>query len=432
MARIQAKDPACEAYNKTLLEDLLQKGFYHSIPLPDGRVLKGVIPLEALRERVDEFPIPASLAGKRVLDIGTWDGFFAFEMERRGAEVVAIDSTEIENFHTAHSLLNSGVEYHVQDVCELTPERNGTFDIVFFMGVLYHLKHPLLALERVCGVTREMAIVESFVTNEGVTGEIPTLQFYETNELLGQVDNWCGPNVQCLLAMCRTAGFARAELIRVSNAQRAVAACYRHWQPEPAAPAAEPPLLIACTHAGNYGVNASMAKDDYLTAFFKSAESGLTNDNVLPEVGGFAVRPIAVHSTGADGWQASFRIPPGLSAGWHEVRLRTAASRYSGMVRIALDVPAHSDSIRIASASRPGDDAVLSLRVDGLPVNGDRGNVRITLGGARLEIHDVSAHSATEPRRIDVKLPKGFPAGHYELLVSLGATKSAPFSIKVN
>lgn len=430
MAHIQAKDPACEAYNKMLLEDLLQKGFYHSIPLPDGRVLKGVIPLEALQERVDEFPIPASLAGRRVLDIGTWDGYFAFEMERRGAEVVAIDSTEIENFHAAHSLLESKVEYRVQDVCELMPERNGTFDIVFFMGVLYHLKHPLLALERVCGVTREMAIVESFVTNEGVTGEIPTLQFYETNELLGQVDNWCGPNVQCLLAMCRTAGFARVELIRVSVAQRAVAACYRHWLPEPVAPTAEPPLLIACTHSGNYGVNVSLAKDDYLTAFFKSAESGLTNDNILPEVGGFAVRPVAVHSTGADGWQASFRIPPGLSAGWQDVRLRTASSRYSGTVRIALDVPARADSIRIASASRPGEAAILSLMVDGLPVNGDRGNVRISLSGARLEIHDLSAHDAAGPRRIDVKLPKGFPAGRYELVVSLGTTKSEPFSIE--
>ena len=111
----------------------------------------------------------------------------------------------------------------------------GRFDIVLFLGVLYHLKHPLLALEAVCSVTRSMAVVESFVTNEALhdqngKSDLPAMEFYETDELLGEVDNWVGPNVQCLLAFCRTAGFARTVLLSVKE-QRAIVACYRQWEP---------------------------------------------------------------------------------------------------------------------------------------------------------------------------------------------------------
>jgi len=71
--------------------ELQKAGWYHSIDLPDGRVIKGFLTLEEQRERFAEFPFASSLAGKRLLDIGTWDGWFAFEAERRSAEVVAVD-----------------------------------------------------------------------------------------------------------------------------------------------------------------------------------------------------------------------------------------------------------------------------------------------------------------------------------------------------
>ncbi|MBI3208195.1 MAG: DUF1698 domain-containing protein, partial [Candidatus Solibacter usitatus] len=426
MPHIRANDPACEAWNKMLMNDFNQKGFYHSIPLPDGKVLEGILPLDVLQERVREFPIPERLDGKRVLDIGTWDGYFAFEMERRGAEVMAIDSTEVENFYHARRMVASKVDYRVQDVCDLSVERNGRFDIVLFMGVLYHLKHPLLALERVCEVTKEMAIVESFVTNEAVTGELPTLQFYETNELLGQIDNWCGPNAQCLLAFCRTAGFARAELLRI-NRQRALVACYRHWLPEPDSPEVAAPTLIAATHAGNYGVNVSRTKDDFITIFFKSDAQALTPQNVFPEAGGYGVRPVGVVPAGGNGWQVSFRIPPGLDAGWHEVRVRTEGSVYSEPVRIAIDVPALAESLKItgvcdAKTWRPGEvaegsDAFLSVWIAGLPLNGDRGNVRVYVGGKRMEVHSASPDCADgEPRQLNVKVAAGFPKGRHDLI----------------
>ena len=130
-----------------------ERGWWHSFELPDGTLIQGVCGVPSLKNRIEQFPIPQDLRGKRVLDIGAWDGWFSFEMERRGAEVLAIDNWDNPRFHQARAMLNSRVEYRQMDMYELTPERVGRFDIVLFLGVLYHLKHPLLALERVCALT---------------------------------------------------------------------------------------------------------------------------------------------------------------------------------------------------------------------------------------------------------------------------------------
>ncbi len=79
-------------------QELAEKGWYHSFELPGGAVIEGVNPLPRLRERYARFPIPADLHGKRVLDIGAWDGWFSFEAERHGAEVTAIDCVEAPHF----------------------------------------------------------------------------------------------------------------------------------------------------------------------------------------------------------------------------------------------------------------------------------------------------------------------------------------------
>lgn len=207
-----------EARNQAFTEGTVEQaelqrklGLYHSLELPDGTVLPGLISLEQLKWRLNQFPIPSNLNGKRVLDVGTWDGWFAFEMERRGAEVVAIDSNPKGNFLTNRDLMQSKVEFVSADICRVTPAQMGYFDIVLFFGVLYHLKHPLLGIENVCRLTREMACIVSYVTDGGSCASTPAMEFYETTELRGQFDNWCGPNTQCLLAWCRAAGFPRVE-----------------------------------------------------------------------------------------------------------------------------------------------------------------------------------------------------------------------------
>ena len=83
-----------------------------------------------------------------MLDVGAWDGWFSFECERRGADVVAVDCVALDTFIEAKQLIGSKVEYLTLDVNELSAQRLGRFDIVLFFGVLYHLRHPLLGLEK--------------------------------------------------------------------------------------------------------------------------------------------------------------------------------------------------------------------------------------------------------------------------------------------
>jgi len=198
-------------------QDLLAMGWYHSFEFPDGSVINGYMPLAVQKERYARYPIPDNLSGKRLLDIGAWDGWFSFEAERHGGQVLAIDYVEVPTFQQVHRRLESKVDYRVLDFYELPAAGLGKFDVVLFLGVLYHLRHPLLALEIVCGLATDVAIVESFVIDAETWKEkspgIPVMEFYETFELGNQYDNWSGLTVACLLAMCRAAGFARVELL---------------------------------------------------------------------------------------------------------------------------------------------------------------------------------------------------------------------------
>src|SRR4051794_14178111 len=237
---------------------LSDKGFWHSFELPDGSRIEGVHDLDAQKRRIAQFPIPQDLRGKRVLDVGAWDGWFSFEMERRGAEVVAIDRWENPRFYEIRRLLGSKVDYRELDVYDLRPDEIGMFDIVLFLGVLYHVKHPLLALERVCSVTRDMAIVESFVLHE--PGDRKILEFFEHDELGGEFDCWFGPTVSALAALCRTAGFARVEVNNVQDYGAAVT-CRRKWDQVPPNGA----KLLAAVHAENFGINFRADRGEYVS-----------------------------------------------------------------------------------------------------------------------------------------------------------------------
>ena len=140
--------------------------WYHTLELPDGVVTEGWFDL---RPYVSEYGLPERMDGMRALDVGTWDGFWAFEMERRGAEVVALDLDDEreldwpprrrpqsfsatprgEGFRFAHRALGSRVERVVRSIYDATPEELGSFDLVFCGSVLIHLRDQLLALERI-------------------------------------------------------------------------------------------------------------------------------------------------------------------------------------------------------------------------------------------------------------------------------------------
>lgn len=191
--------------------------WYHSIDLRHGIVTRGVDDTPVRLERLD---FPQSLAGKTVLDVGAWDGFFSFEAERRGAaRVVATDHFSWRGggwgtkagFELARTVLGSRVEDVEIDVMDLSPERVGTFDVVLFLGVLYHLRHPLLALERVASVTRELLIAETVIDMVGFGR--PAVAFYPGRELNNDPTNWWGPNVPAVEAMLRSVGFTRVRTV---------------------------------------------------------------------------------------------------------------------------------------------------------------------------------------------------------------------------
>ncbi len=191
--------------------------WFHTMDLGGGLRTVGIHdPLT----RLPLLGLPESLAGLTVLDVGSWDGFFAFECERRGAaRVVAADYFSWHGpgwgskagFEMAREALGSRVEDIDIDVMDLSPERIGTFDLVLFLGVLYHLRDPLGALERVASVTRKTVILETVVDCVGINR--PVAAFYPGRELNDDPTNWWGPNPAAVIGMLQAVGFARSEMI---------------------------------------------------------------------------------------------------------------------------------------------------------------------------------------------------------------------------
>ncbi|TMK87962.1 MAG: DUF1698 domain-containing protein [Actinobacteria bacterium] len=192
--------------------------WHHTMDLGHGVVTPGG---DATQEKLRKLALPASLAGKTVLDIGAWDGFFSFEAERRGAaRVVAMDydcwlaaegHPSKAGFDLARRALRSSVDDVTLDVMDLTPARLGTFDVVLFLGVLYHVRHPLLALERVFSVASDLLILETEVMRLG--SKRPMMSFFRGDELGGDPTNWWGPNEAAVLAMLRDVGFREVRVV---------------------------------------------------------------------------------------------------------------------------------------------------------------------------------------------------------------------------
>ncbi|MBA2505094.1 MAG: methyltransferase domain-containing protein [Thermoleophilaceae bacterium] len=161
-----------------LAESARQRRWYHTMELAPDLTTDGWFDL---RPHVDRYGLPESMEGMRALDVGTWDGFWAFEMERRGADVVALDLDDERDldwqprnrpetfpdeprgagFRMAHELLGSKVERINLSIYNATPEEIGQFDVVLCGNVLIHLRDQLLALERIANLCSG-----TFVTSE--------------------------------------------------------------------------------------------------------------------------------------------------------------------------------------------------------------------------------------------------------------------------
>ena len=388
-------------------------------------------------------------------------------MERRGATVVAVDSARQETFFEARRLLNSKVEYIVEDVCHLSPRDIGHFDIVLFFGVLYHLKHPLLALERVCELTTDMACIESLVTDDPPQPDaIPLLEFYETTELGGQFDNWCGPNTSCLLAFLRTAGFVNPRLIGVYD-YRAQTVAYRKWpgvrfkvpeaesSTEPSdQPSSDAPALVCVENLWTRDHAFRGDRDHYFTAWFDTAQlndppANLDCDSVFVEVGPYACRPVGVRSIGGTGWQANCKLPPGLARGWFDVRLALKNGPWSNSARIPVDLSRQerraagtiSEALEMAGVTdgktyepdrvRVGVESCVSMWVRGIPGDAAKSEITLRLDGTDLPAVYLSAHDDRGLVQINAMLPPSMEPGEYTIAVALGGVESRAATIEL-
>jgi tRNA (mo5U34)-methyltransferase len=153
--------------------------------------------------------LPADMRGASVLDIGTTNGGTAFTLERRGASrVVATDIVDPMHFgfEAIRDALRSEVEFRQVSVYELSTAILGRFDYVIFWGVLYHLRHPLLALDNVRALARKTVYVETAVCDHELTVDDPVARFYRLDELGGDPSNWFAPNVRALGDWCASCG----------------------------------------------------------------------------------------------------------------------------------------------------------------------------------------------------------------------------------
>jgi tRNA (mo5U34)-methyltransferase len=178
-------------------------------------------------EKLPYFGLPADLTGMRVLDVGCAEGFFSFEAERRGAkEVVAIDSSpdSVRRFNICRNALGSKATAYLCNVYEPNPRTFGTFDIVFFFGVLYHLRHPVLALEKILSVCTGTMLLQTASLDIPTHRDVALARFFPFGMPSGPADNpkfdptvfWM-PNAACTRALVEHAGFLNVEMLSVDT-----------------------------------------------------------------------------------------------------------------------------------------------------------------------------------------------------------------------
>jgi tRNA (mo5U34)-methyltransferase len=178
--------------------------WFHSIDVGSGIVTPGCVSVEYEQHLFNALRIPERLDGLRVLDIGTYDGLYAFECERRGAaQVFAIDVNPVDchGFQLAHQMLDSKVEYRHLGVYEMSEDTlGGAFDLVLFPGVFYHLRHILMSFDNIWKILKPHGTVlvethvcdNQFVLNDGTVTtlkdidprivDVPLFRFYRKND----------------------------------------------------------------------------------------------------------------------------------------------------------------------------------------------------------------------------------------------------------
>jgi tRNA (mo5U34)-methyltransferase len=211
-------------------QDFLPAAFFEGIhwhqrwPLFQGIELPGRNPVGDIMVHAG---VPQDLSGRRVLDIGAWNGGFSFECERRGAaEVIALspEDPDTTGFNRIKAVLGSSARYVRGSVYNLSALDLGKFDLILFFGVLYHLRYPILALDQIRTVASGEVFIETYVIDPWLSGaeeppgpvvrpdpifnKLPIWRFFPRGELFGDYSNAFGPNTQAVCDAFSSSGFS--------------------------------------------------------------------------------------------------------------------------------------------------------------------------------------------------------------------------------
>jgi len=205
-----------------IVEKIDSGRWYHAIEIQPGCFTPGKV---RPKTRFVDYPQTSCLADKKVLDIGAWDGGYTFLMEQRGAEVTAFDIQDPSSsgFNRAKEILGSKAKHILGSVYDLDPLRHGTYDIVLFFGVFYHLFDPVRALFNINRVLKEGGILlfegaildyaynvdetwRPMLGNMEAYTTVP-LSYYTSKTYWNDWSTWYVPNKLCLQEWIRSAGF---------------------------------------------------------------------------------------------------------------------------------------------------------------------------------------------------------------------------------
>ncbi len=192
--------------------------------------------------------LPQDLSGQSVLDVGCNAGFYSIEMKRRGAaRVLGIDSQRdlIRQAVFVRKITQLDIEYQRMSVYDLDPHQLGQFDITLALGLIYHCKHLVLALEKLFLITRKLLVLETaiyppekapdsfaYVVGNGTPTLHPLAYIENPPEAKEAIYNWFLPGTAALSALLRNIGFDDVKVYPGVHRDRAVLAC-RKLQPYP-------------------------------------------------------------------------------------------------------------------------------------------------------------------------------------------------------
>jgi tRNA (mo5U34)-methyltransferase len=203
--------------------------WWHTIDLGNGIVTPGRKSKAVMETEADLYFRGVDLAGRSVLDVGTWNGGYAVEAKRRGAgRVLATDSfcwrdphyKGRETFDLVVGATGLDIPAKEIDATEISVESVGRFDVVLFLGVFYHLFDPINTTKRLADLTEEVLILETHM--DAQDDPRPLMVMYPGTELAGDPTNWWGPNRACVEAILLSVGFARVAFQPGTNGARGV------------------------------------------------------------------------------------------------------------------------------------------------------------------------------------------------------------------